>query len=245
MPQSPYTVTFPDGKSVSFTGPDSMSDLDVQTRAIQERGFKDGQIPTSWLSGAAKQLGTEKGTTGAAITGLGLLAGGPVGAGIVAGAPLAAEAIKYGTTGEAPSTADLATDAAMGAATLAPAAFAKTGAALATEVGNITPGLLHGGTLPQALAKAGARLVAPVAEDAGMLSAQAVSKTGADLWEAMKQTAIRTKAGVSADDVDLMRQTVQQGFKPATAAKIVSGGNTRQFLALMKLYRRPVVGLTK
>lgn len=238
MPQTPYTVTFPDGNTVSFSGPDSMSDLDVQTRAIQERGFKDGKIPTSWLSGAAKQLGTEKGTTGAAITGLGIMAGGPIGAAVVAGAPLAAEAIKYGTTGEKPSTADLATDAAMGALTLTPAAFAKVGGTIASEVANTT-----GGTLPQALAKAGGKIVAPIAADADMLTTQAVNKTGSEIWEAMKQSAIRLKSGVTAEDVDLMRASVKQGFKPSTAARIVAGKDSWKMPALMNLYWRPVVGL--
>ncbi len=215
-----------------------MSDLEVQTRAIQERGFKEGKIPTNFWSAAAKTAAADKSLTGAAMTGAGLLVGGPVGAGIVAASPLAAEGVKSAVTGEAPSTADVATDAAMGAATLGPAMFAKVGGTLASEVANTT-----GGTLPQALAKAGGKIVAPLAKDADMLTPQAISKTGSEIWEAMKQGVVRMRAGLSSGEVDLMRGLVKQGYKPSTAASIVGAKDATKMNALMELYRRASVGI--
>lgn len=39
--QIPYTVTFPDGHKLTFTGPSDMTDADVEQRARQERSFAE------------------------------------------------------------------------------------------------------------------------------------------------------------------------------------------------------------
>lgn len=108
MPQKTWHVTSPDGQDVSFVGPDTMSSDDVITRAKQELAIKSGKIQTTFMGGAAKQLGSDDNTTQALMTGGGILAGlaaPPVGAAMVAGAPLASRFVKYGTeknTGEQP-----------------------------------------------------------------------------------------------------------------------------------------------
>jgi hypothetical protein len=119
MPQSEYEVTFPDGHVQKFTGPSGMSQQDQQMRAIQERSFGEGRIPTTWFGGASKALGEDKATTQALISGVGYATGQPE---IVAAAPAAARGIQYLTqraTGQnpsAPSASQIGGDIVVGAA---------------------------------------------------------------------------------------------------------------------------------
>lgn len=239
-----YTVTFPDGHAQDFTGPAGMSDIDAFNRATQERAFAEGKIPTTWLGGAAKTLGEDKATTSALIGGAGMLTGV---APVVAAAPLAAEGLKYATqkmTGQKPATpsvADLATDVGSGvAAAYGPALVAKSSKVIASAVK-----ALPGTTVPQAAVKAGVEIAAPLAADAGKITPSAVGATVTELTEAVKQLGTRMNAGLSQDEVGLMRDSIAKGMRPSTAAKIVSGGNPSKFSALMKLYLRPSVGLVK
>lgn len=114
-----YTVHFPDGAAVKVQGPDNLTDEQVFALGLQERGVKEGRIQTTWLGGAAKQMGEERGANAALATGAGLALGAPA---VVAAAPLAARWLEYGTralTGQqpdVPSAAEQAGDVVQGVA---------------------------------------------------------------------------------------------------------------------------------
>ncbi len=139
-----YSVKFQDGHTQEFTGPANMTDTDAYERALQERAFSAGKIPTTFRGGAAKALGEDPVTTGALIGGAGMLTGT---APLVAAAPLAARGIQYATqkmTGQepaAPSPIELAMLAGEGAVLgYGPAMIANAGRGLATStVPHISP----------------------------------------------------------------------------------------------------------
>jgi hypothetical protein len=51
-------------------------------------------------------------------------------------------------------------------------------------------------------------------------------------------TVARVRAGVSAEDLDLMIKQVKTGMPPSTAAKVISGGDPGLMSKLMTLYMR-------
>src|SRR5258706_5767614 len=89
MPRRDFTVTFPDGKAQTFTGPDTMTDEEVYGRAVQERAFAENRIPSTYGEGVRQSIGeTIADKSGLIGTGVGLagtLAGQPE---VVAAAPL-------------------------------------------------------------------------------------------------------------------------------------------------------------
>ncbi len=238
----PYSVTFPDGHVQSFDGPKDMTDSEVMARALQERGVAEGRIQTTWFGGAGKALGEDSKTTGALMTGAGMLTGT---APVVAAAPLVSRWIQYATqkmTGQNPETPSIGEQAVLGATGLAgaygPKVLSGSGSILGQEAAN-----LPGNTVPQAAMKVGARLLAPVADQAQLVTPEAVGSTTADLAalaaKLPKQISLaveRTGAGITAEDYALMRHTVSQGLSPYAAAKAVTSGNAKQLGTLLKLY---------
>lgn len=240
--QTPYTVKFPDGHVQKFQGPKDMSDTDVFARAMQERSIAEGKVQTSWLGGALKQMGQEKAANAALIGGAGMLTGV---APVVALAPLAATWIDYATkklTGEKPETpsaVEQVLDVAGGMA------GAYGGKLLSKSAGIVTDelGKMRGTTLPQAMGKIVARSAEPVATEASKVSPQAVGATTKEMVMAGKTALDRTRYGVSADDLRLMRDNVSAGIKPTVSAKMIAGKDQKKFMGLMNLYRRPAAGL--
>lgn len=245
MASEHFSVTFPDGHTQEFDGPTGMSDSDVFARAIQERSFDSGKIQTSWLGGAAKQMGQEKAANAALMTGAALATRQPAAAtaAVTAIAPLAATWIDYATkhlTGENPDTPTVtnqAVDLAKGAAeAYGPGVISKTGGAMAGELmrmGGSRP------TLPQASARAVTRVIAPILEKLDAITPEKLTATVREGVQLIKNSGQRIANGISADDADLMKASVAKGMKPTTAARIISGGNTQQMQALMKIIRQP------
>lgn len=189
MPKT-YSVTFPDGHTLDFQGPAGMSATDVEQRATQERGFKEGTIKTGgYGQGLMQGMGEQKGKFAA----LGGLLGGLVGQpslGAMGGTAVSDALLKAGGSDQAPSSIlDAAKDVATtGATAAAGGALLKGVGALpnilravaptATKVGNLTPY-----TMPQALFRAGAHVagrVLPTVADAaerGIASVRGVAGT--------------------------------------------------------------------
>lgn len=246
-----YTITFPDGYVQKFSGVE-MNDTDAFARATQERAMTEGRVQTTWFGGAAKQMGTEKAANSALLTAgapIAVAAGLPTGVvtGAVALAPLAATWLNYATkrfTGEKPdkpSLSEQAVDVGVGAVSaFGPGLVGQTGRVIGQEVSR-----LPGTSVPQAAARIVARGAPEVSDAANMLTPKAIVSTLKEAVEALKQAGTRVSSGTSADEVNLMRESVKKGMAPITAARIIASGSATKANALMKLYLRPAAGLVK
>ncbi len=252
MPQTTYSVKFPDGHVQQFSGPDSMSDVDVQNRAIQERAFAEDKIPSTFYQGAKKSVGEtiadSSGKIGTAVSLAGGLAGQPE---IVAAGPLVGRAVKAG--GEALAGRDITPTSAselgmLGAegavAAYGPALVAKSlrglGAATAPHQlpnGTWVPGLKGTGAVPWAIRTAG-EAVEPVAAGLEKITPEAVGSAAAADVKMLAEKVALARTGVSADDYKLMMDSIAKGMRPATAIKVVSNGDPSMFGKLMTLYMR-------
>jgi hypothetical protein len=238
-----YEVTAPDGSTVKFRGPSSMSDDQVKMRAQQEWGFKTGKIPTTRGAGIKQSIGEtiadNSGKVGTAVGLTGALLGAtPVGAPLMAASPLIArgtQALGEKIAGRpiTPTTpAELAVLGAEGAAgAYGPALIARSGSALTRALAAIP-----GTTLPQALAKGSAEAVGPaVTKIAARVTPQAIGEAAAvNANEAMK-FATRLRYGVSAEDAKLLMDNINNGMMPRAAAKAI-GGTADKAAALLKYY---------
>lgn len=247
MPQIPYTVKLPDGSTVQFKGPDSMSDQEVYTRALQERKFQTGEITTSPTTAAARTLASDPTMTHdlpeAAIAGAGAIAGQPE---VVAAAPAAADTFnrwirqKFGQPVEPLTTRSLieagVKDAVKGAAMAYGPALIESGANnLAANIARVRPKGVTG-----AVVKSATETLAPgVAKVAGAMTPESIASTVGEVGDAAATGAraaaagtVRAAAtasarlkGASSGDLDLMRGMVEKGWAPGTAARIISNGN--------------------
>lgn len=238
-----YQVVFPDGHKRDVSDPTGkMSETELFAKALQERAIDEGKIQTTWLGGAAKQLGQEKATNAAAIGSVGMMTGlAPV----VAIAPLAADWIDYttkkltGEQAEVPSATQQGIDIALGAAgAYGPQMISKSGGAVAAEAAALKPN-----GVPAALARLFGKAAGEIAPQAEKVTPKAFGATIEELVTAGKQGSQRLIAGLTKDDVLLMQQQVAKGMKPLSAAKIIGGNDPQKIQALMKLYRQPIAGL--
>lgn len=252
MPSQTYSVKFPDGHVEKFTGPDSMSDVDVQNRAIQERAFAEGHIPTTFFQGAKQSAGEtiadNSGKIGTAVSLAGGLAWQPE---VVAAGPLVGRATKAvgetisGRPVTPTSASELAVLGAEGvAAAYGPEMIAKGVRGLSASTvphqlpsGQWVQGLKGTGVVPWAV-RTGAESVQPVAGALESATPTAVGQAFAKDIKTITDEAVRMKAGVSQDDLKLLLDNIANGMKPSTAAKIVSDNDPKLFGKLMTLYMR-------
>jgi lysozyme len=269
-----WTTTFPDGHVERILGPADMSEADQIDRAIQERAVREGNVQATWFGGAAKQQAKEKEANVMLALGAAPLAV-PIGAAIGAPAAVAAgvstaiaglspiamdwldyAAKKYtpgqydneGTfhpnTTPRPSGEEMLVDLGKGAINAyGGPILSKAGTtadAAITGARNVVTHLVGGRTGAAAVEMAG-----PVLAEAQNVTAPAVGRTLQELGTAARQAAVRVPAGLSRDEVNLMREHVfQKGMRATTAARIIAGKSTRKYEALMKLYRERQVGFT-
>lgn len=196
-----FTVGFPDGESIQVQGPSRLSDSQVFDLAMQERGVKEGRIQTSWLGGAAKQMGQEKVANTAIGAATGAAVGGPVGMVIGAASPLASTWLDYATkkfTGEnpeLPSKTTQAVDLVSGAASVVP-----VGTVAKTVASAVTPKMLRPLLKASSLSNMGPMLewakkrVTAAAPAAAMVSEGAVpeaaEQAGSYLWKMSGQAMV-------------------------------------------------------
>lgn len=244
--QIPYTVKFPEGDSVSFTAPADMSDGDVYQRAVQERKIKSGQIPTTFMAGAAPE--GAQALTQAGMSGAGYLTGNPS---LVAAAPLAgrgARALAEKVTGQdvtPTSAAELGTLWAEGIVSgYGPSVVSNIASGLAARTvprqlanGTWIPGLKGHGILPWAV-REGADAASNVAERfVRPVSPQATGETAGEVADMAANAIKRTRLGVSSDDLKLLRDQVATGMRLSTAAKIIAGKDASKAQALMRAFQ--------
>ncbi len=253
MPQTTYSVKFPDGHVQQFSGPDSMSDVDVQNRAIQERSFAEDKIPSTFYQGAKKSVGEtiadQSGKIGTAVSLAGGLAGQPE---IVAAGPLVGRAVKAG--GEALAGRDITPTSASelgmlgvegAAAAYGPALAGKALKGLSTVTaphqladGRWVVGLKGSGVLPWA-----GRTIGEAAGVAGEAVEQATPKAigaafGKDL-KSITDAAVRLKTGASPEDIKVLTDAMNvEGMSPSAVAQILSKNDKGLFGKLMTLYMR-------
>ncbi len=220
-----YHVETPDGQTVTFRGPSSMSDDQVKLRAQQEAAFKSGRIPTTFTQGAAGSVADQSGDVGKVIGLAGAAAGQPE---VVAAAPLVGRAIKSGAEYVAgrpvtpTSTSEVAGLAAQGAvAGYGPQVAGKllkgfAGSTVAHQLpsGQWVKGVSGHGILPWGVRTAG--------ELAGKV-APAITTPAAKVAFAAAVTAA----------IDQTSQQVASGVSPSKAAMDASGGNPSIFAAIM------------
>jgi hypothetical protein len=254
MPE--ITVTFPDGHKQTFTGPANLSDTEAYVRAVQERGVQEGRIQTTFAGGAAKALGKDRSTiealVSAAAVAAGALTGGTAAPPIVAAAPLVSRGVEYATdklTGGNPSVSvpDVAVDAVRGAVTgYGPGAVAKGAKAVAGAVSRLPVA----GLPSWAVRESAPALAAPAAAVGGALDPAAVSRNAGgmvregagalrDVVSGLERRALQMRAGVTADDVELAKQSIAQGMKPDTAIRIVFGKNASRVDLIKRLLAQP------
>lgn len=131
-----YRVANPQGQTVSFDGPVGMSKGDLVARAKQEMSIQSGEIPTSFVTGAAKSLEDDRATRDALLNAgaLALPVAGPAAIATAAAVPFVGSGLKMlshlfrtGTL-EAPSAEELTGDAVEAALTVGAGPAIKTGA---------------------------------------------------------------------------------------------------------------------
>lgn len=234
--QIPYRVTFPDGHVQTFTGPSWMTDVQVYGRAVQERKFTEGSIPTTFAAGAAPEAAQALTTAG--LSAAGYASGQPAIVGLAPGAGRLARAAAEKLTGQdvtPTSTAEVATLAAQG---LIPAAAPSIVSGIAGPVAQAVS-KLPVSTLPQALARGAVPAVQAVATEAEAISPQAVGGIISSLINAAHRTGARVIAGISTDDLMLLRESIAKGMAPRVAAKVVSGGDPTKAASLLRIMRMP------
>lgn len=241
MPLTTYSVKFPDGHVQAFSGPDTMSDVDVQNRAIQERAFAEDKIPSSFYQGAKKSIGEtvadNAGAIGTTVSLAGGLAGQPA---VVAAGPMVGRSVK--AMGEKIAGRDVTPTSASelgmlglegAAAGYGPSLVGKGLRAVAGEAATLRPG-----TLTNAAGRLAGKAAAPLADAADAVTPEAVGAAAAQDVKALAERVALARAGVSADDYKLMLDSIEKGMKPSTAIKVVSAGDPKLFGKLMTLYMR-------
>lgn len=237
-----FDVTAPDGSTITFRGPSSMSDEQVRMRAAQEWAFKTGKIPTTYGGGVKQSVGetlADQSKPIAAAAGLtGVVTGQPE---LVAAAPLAGRAVQAageyiaGRPITPTSASEIATLAGEGAiAGYGPQVAAKSLEWAAARTvphqlpsGQWVKGIKGEGVMPWAVRTAG-EAASAVADKlhgaskglAAMPSAVALSQSG----EALKA------------DLQTLMTAVESGTSPAQAAAKIAKGNPRRFGQLMTAY---------
>lgn len=241
-----YEVKLPDGSVERFAGPE-MSDADAYQHAVQVQAFRNGQIPSTWWGGFGKALGEDKPTTQALLSGAALATGAPA---ALAAVPLAARAIEYGTkkvTGQnpdLPSKSEVATDvgtglvSAYGPGLISSATKGLAGATVAHQspiTGQWVKGVSGGGILPWAARTAGEAANAVMESPAGRLLT--ASQPGY-LATGVGGAAGTAGAAATAEVIGKMRELVNAGDSPYTAAKKLAGGDQTQLQSLLSLWMR-------
>lgn len=247
--QIPYTVKFPEGDSVTFTAPSDMSDLDVYTRAVQERAIKKGQIPTTFAGGAAPEAADA--LTNAALTGAGYATGQP---GLVAAGPLAgrgARAAAQKVAGQEVSptnTAEMLTLGGEGALQgFGPGLVADAVSGIAARTlprqlanGSWIAGLRGHGVVPWAI-REGSDAASQIAEKyIRPISPQAIGETVSEVGGDAVNAIRRVMAGVTKDDLALLRAQIGKGMNARTAARIVSGNDPQKASALLQAFYKGI-----
>lgn len=241
MPNTQYSVKFPDGHVQTFNGPDSMSDVDVQNRAIQERSFAEDKIPSTFYQGAKQSVGdtlaADSGKVGTAVSLAGALAGQPA---IVAAGPLVGRAVKAGGESMAGRTVTPTSASELGTLGAEGVVSAYGPAVVASGLrgfAQAAPAIRGHGLMPWAVKTAG-QAAAPVAEAVESATPQTIgSAFGADA-KTVGDTVARVSRGVSAEDLQLVMDQIAAGTRPSTAIKIVAAGDPKLFGNLMTLYLR-------
>lgn len=236
-----YTVKFPDGHSIEFESPADLSDNDAWQRAVQERAINEGKIATTWWQGAAPPAA--KALTQAALVGGGLASGQTH---AIAAAPLAGRAAESaarkltGLSADLPSPMETASLVGAGLLAYGPGIVSK-GIGKAAEATTRIEGTGYGPWQVKEFGNVGRAAVEAyekASPSKAVTSAVSAAKTGvADAQEYV----LRTKLGVSADDLALLREHIKLGMKPTTAARIVGGRDPNKMASLLRLYaaRKP------
>jgi hypothetical protein len=237
-----YEVKTPDGQTVTFRGPSSMTDDQVKTRAQQEAAFKSGKIPTTFAGGARQSAGAtladQSKLAGAGVGLAGVLTAQPE---VVAAAPMIGRALQAG--GEAlagrpltpTSTAEMATLAGEGAvAGYGPQVVSQgleslAGKTLAHQAasGQWVAGVKGHGVIPWAIRTCGED--AKTAADALHASSKAIAALPA-------VQAITQSGPAIQDDVATLMTAIRSGANPAQTAAAISKGDPKKFGALMTAY---------
>lgn len=241
LPLTDYEVTTPDGQTVKFRGPSTMTDDQVKMRAQQESAFQRGAIPTTYGGGVQQSVGdtiaSHAGALGGVVGGVGVLTAQPE---IVAAAPLVGRGIQAGgealahrplTPTSLPEVGQLAAEGAI--AGYGPQVVAKGLEGLAAKTvphivnGRWVPGVKGSGVLPWAVRSAG-----ELSSDAANLL-HAGSKAVAAVPTAM---GIAQNADALAADLKTMTEAVKNGRSPSYVALSLSANDPAKFSALMTAY---------